>query len=105
MPVRVVLMRCVISNSHETYQNPFYPAVHQRIGQLLTQALVQGETVNLDVSFTADAMLAAIMPTLYNFQRRFRDFSRERILAGMRRLFIEGLRVHAQTATDREDKR
>jgi len=56
--------------------------------------------MDLDVSFAADAILAAITPPLYDFQRQSRNFSRERILAGMRRLFIDGLRVHSQQATD-----
>jgi len=74
--------------------------VHQRISHLLTKAVAQSETVDLDVSFAADAILAAITPPLYDFQRQSRNFSRERILAGMRRLFIDGLRVHSQQATD-----
>jgi hypothetical protein len=75
--------------------------VHQRISHLLTKAVAQSEAVDLDVSFAADAILAAITPPLYDFQRQSRNFSRERILAGMRRLFIDdGLRVHSQQATD-----
>ena len=74
--------------------------MHQRISHLLTKAVAQSETVDLDVSFAADAILAAITPPLYDFQRQSRNFSRERILAGMRRLFIDGLRVHSQQATD-----
>jgi hypothetical protein len=74
--------------------------VYQRISHLLTKAVAQGETLDLDVSFATDAILAAIMPPLYDFQRQSRNFSRERILAGMRRLFIDGLRVHSHQATD-----
>ncbi len=74
--------------------------MHQRISHLLTKAVAQSETMDLDVSFAADAILAAITPPLYDFQRQSRNFSRERILAGMRRLFIDGLRVHSQQATD-----
>jgi AcrR family transcriptional regulator len=99
MPLFAVLME-VVKPRHEAYQNPFYSAVHQRVSHLLTKAVAQGETVELDVSFAADAILAAIMPPLDDFQRHSRHFSRERILAGMRHLFIEGLRVHSQHATD-----
>jgi len=98
MPLFAVLE--VVKPRHEAYQNPFYRALHQRISHLLTKAVAQGETVDLDVSFTADVILAAIMPPLYDFQRQSRNFSRERILAGMRHLFIDGLRVHSQQATD-----
>jgi len=103
MPLFAVVLEGV-KLQREAYQNPFYPAVHQRISHLLTKAVAQGESVDLDISFTADAILAAIMPPLYDFQRQSRNFSRERILAGMRRLFIDGLRVHSQQATDTEGK-
>lgn len=89
---------------HEAYQNPFYPALHQRISQLLMKALAQGETVDLDVPFTADAILAAMMPSLYAFQRQTRTFSRERIMAGIRRLFIDGLRVPTQHTAVQESE-
>jgi len=62
--------------------------------------VAQSETVDLDVTFAADAILAAITPPLYDLRRQSRNFSRERILAGMRRLFIDGLRVHSQQTTD-----
>lgn len=89
---------------HEAYQNPFYPALHQRISQLLMKALEQGEIRGLDVPFTADAILAAMMPSLYAFQRQTRNFSRERIMAGIRRLFIDGLRVPTQHTTVQENE-
>lgn len=103
MPLFAVLME-VVKPRHEAYQNPFYSAVHQRVSHLLTKAVAQRETVDLDVSFAADAILAAIMPPLYDFQRQSRNFSRERILSGMRRLFIDGLRVHSQQAIDTGNK-
>lgn len=103
MPLFAVIME-VVRPRHGAFQNPFYPALYERISHLLTKAVAQGETVDLDVAFTADAILAAIMPLLYDFQRQSRNFSRERILAGMRRLFIDGLRVHSQPATDTGNK-
>jgi AcrR family transcriptional regulator len=99
MPLFAVLLE-VVKPRHQAYQNPFYSAVHQRVSHLLTKAVAQRETVDLDVSFAADAILAAIMPPLYDFQRQSRRFSRERILAGMRHLFIDGLRVPSQHAPD-----
>ncbi len=46
------------------------------------------------------AVLLEVVKPRHDFQRQSRNFSRERILAGMRRLFIDGLRVHSQQATD-----
>jgi AcrR family transcriptional regulator len=94
-----LVMELAESPHHKAYQNPFYTALHQRIRQLLAKAVAQGETRDLDVSFTADAILAAIMPSLYEFQQQTRNFSRERIMTGIRRLFIDGLRVHTQHTT------
>ena len=92
------------SPQQKAYQNPFYPALHQNISQLLAKAVAQGETSDLDVSFTADAILAAVMPPLNEFQLRTRNFSHERIMSGIRRLYIDGLRVHPHhtTATGHE---
>ena len=46
----------------------------------------------MDLDVTADAILAALAPPLVGFQQQ-RGFSRERIAAGVARLFIEGLRT------------
>ena len=51
-----------------------------------------GEVSDLDVDFSADAILAAIAPPLVAFQQHQRGFSRERIAAGVRRLFVVGIR-------------
>jgi AcrR family transcriptional regulator len=77
---------------HSFYQSPFYSWLHAHITGLLTDALAQGEALDLDVLFTADTILAAVTPPLYGFQQQHRGFSRERVVAGMRRLFVEGLR-------------
>jgi AcrR family transcriptional regulator len=77
---------------HSFYQSPFYTWLHAHIVGLLTTAVAQGEAVDLDVVFTADTILAAVTPPLYGFQQQHRGFSRERIVVGMRRLFIDGLR-------------
>ena len=38
------------------------------------------------------AILAAVAPHLYRYQRQELGYSSERIMAAMRRLFIDGLR-------------
>jgi AcrR family transcriptional regulator len=87
------------SPQQKAYQNPFYPALHQSICQLLAKAVAQGETSDLDVSFTAEAILAAVNPALNEFQLRTRNFSHERIMSGLRRLYIDGLRVRPHYTT------
>ena len=78
------------------YQGPFYGILHAHLHSLLERAVEQGEAVDLNIAFTADAIYAAITPPLFLFQRTGRQFSLEQISAGMRRLFVDGLRVHAE---------
>jgi hypothetical protein len=95
MPLSAVLREEMKQRPKEVFQMPFYRGLHERIASLLTRALEQGETVDLNVAFTADAILAAIVPSLFTFQRQYRHFSCEQIAAGMHRLFVDGLRVHS----------
>lgn len=95
MPLSAVLLEEMKQRPEEAFQMPFYRGLYERIASLLTRALEQGETVDLDVAFTAGAILGAIAPPLFHFQRQYRHFSCEQIATGMRRLFVDGLRVHA----------
>jgi len=45
----------------------------------------------LDITYTADALLSALAVDLYLFQRQERGFSPERILQGVRRIYVDGL--------------
>lgn len=79
------------------FRGPFYIWQHEHITTLLNEAIAQGEIGPLDVAFAADAILAATAPPLYNYQRKELGFSNERIIIGLRRLFVEGLRVGVTT--------
>jgi AcrR family transcriptional regulator len=94
LPLIAVLGEAMKLRPQEVFNAPFFSGLHEHITSLLTKALTQGETVDLDVAFTADVILAAIAPPLFDFQRQYRHFSCEQIATGMRRLFIDGLRVH-----------
>src|SRR5262245_36220821 len=74
------------------FRGPFHSWLHEQISNLLVQAIAQGEVAPLDVAFTADALLAAVAPPIYRDQRQNLGYSSERIMAGMRRLFVDGLR-------------
>ena len=64
---------------------------HMTISGLLQGAIENGELPpDLDVVYTADALLAALNASLFRFQREGREFSLERISAGLRRL-VTGL--------------
>jgi AcrR family transcriptional regulator len=65
---------------------------HMTVSGLLQGAIENGELpANLDVVYTADALLATLHANLFRFQREGREFSLERISAGLHRL-VAGLR-------------
>ncbi len=65
---------------------------HMTISGLLQGAINDGELPpDLDVAYVADALLATLNASLFRFQREGREFSLERISAGLRR-FAAGLR-------------
>jgi AcrR family transcriptional regulator len=81
-----------VSRRPQSFRGPFDTWVHEHVVALLDQAVAQGEVAALDIPFTADAILAAIAPRHYRYQRYELGYSSERIIAGMRHLFIDGLR-------------
>jgi AcrR family transcriptional regulator len=72
-------------------RSPFGAWTHAQIVRLLGEAMAQGETASLDAAFVADAILATLSPAHFSYQRQECGYSIERIAAGMRRLFVDGL--------------
>ena len=72
---------------------PFYQWLHELFSELLIDAVKREELPALDISFTADAMLATLHPMFYRFQRQERGFSPGRILAGLRRIYSDGVKT------------
>ena len=80
------------SSRHFSFQqSPWFIWLHELLAGLLTEAVERGELAALDVPFTIDTMLAVLNPPFYRFQRLER--SQERILQGLRRIYIEGIRT------------
>jgi len=80
-------------SSHFSFQqSPLYIWLHELLSGVLTQAVERGELAPLDVPFTVDTMLAVLNPPFYRFQRLERGFSQERILQGLRRIYIDGVK-------------
>lgn len=72
--------------SDEDLQRPHFWQ-HMTISGLLQSAIDNGELPSdLDVTYTADALLAMLNSNLLRFQQQGRDFSLERISAGLRRM-------------------
>ena len=72
---------------------PLYLWLRELFAGLLTEAVERGELASLDVPYTADAILATLHPMFYRFQRQERGFSPERILQGLRRIYIDGMKT------------
>jgi AcrR family transcriptional regulator len=81
------------SRRHAYQSEPLYCWLHELLSSLLTEAVGRGELASIDVVYTADAMLATLHPMCYRFQRQERGFSPERILQGLQRIYIEGLKT------------
>jgi len=98
-PVAVAEMRDAQCDKFESsrwlsfQQTPFYLWLYDLLSALLAEAVGRGELTPLDVSYTADAILATLYPPFYRFQRQERGFSPERILQGLRRIYIDGVQT------------
>ncbi len=76
----------------------FYLSLRDLFVSLLTVAVEQGELASLDISFTADALLNTLHPMFYHIQRQERGLSPERILQGIRRIYITGINSPVHTS-------
>ena len=93
LPLFAAIEEAVVGTPQERpFRGPFGTWLHTQMVGLLEEAVAQGEVGLLDHAFTTDAMLAAVAPALYRYQRHVCGYSMERIMMGMRRLFIDGLR-------------
>lgn len=80
------------SRQFSSQQESFFPWLHQLFTGLLAEAVEQGDLVSLDLPYTADAILSALHPMLYRFQRQERGFTPERILQGLHCIYIDGVK-------------
>jgi AcrR family transcriptional regulator len=72
---------------------PWYRWLHELLARLLVETVECGELAALDIPYTADAILAALHPAVYRFQRQERGFSSERITQGLRHIYIDGVKA------------
>jgi AcrR family transcriptional regulator len=92
LPLFAAIDEAAAAAPNKPFRGPFHTWLHEQITGLLAQAIAGGEVAPLDSAFAADAMLAAVAPHLYRYQRQVLGYSSERIMAAMRQLFIDGLR-------------
>jgi AcrR family transcriptional regulator len=92
------------SSRHTGFQTtPWYRWLHDLLAGLLTEAMERDELATLDIPYTADAILAALHPAVYRFQRQERGFSRERILQGLCHIYIDGVKAPDAPAERADD--
>jgi len=72
---------------------PLYDWLREVLAGLLAEAVERGELVSLDIPYIADAILTTLNPMFYRYQRQERGFTAERILQGLRRIYIDGVRT------------
>lgn len=73
-------------------KRPVAARLYSLFSSQLARAAELGETSGIDVALTANCLLAAISPEQYRHHRTTLGYSQERYLAGIRRLFIDGIR-------------
>jgi hypothetical protein len=91
------------SRHHAFQTTPWYRWLHDLLAGLLTEAVERAELAALDIPYTADAILAALHPAVYRFQREERGFSSERILQGLRHIYIDGVKTPSAQARRADD--
>lgn len=72
--------------------SPWHRWLHELFAWLFAEAVERGEIAPLDIDYTTDALLFALHPMVYRFQRQERGFTAERILQGLRHIYIEGVK-------------
>jgi len=98
-PMAAAEMRGMPCNEADTSRrfsfqySPWHRWLHELFAWLLAEAVERGELTPLDIDYTTDALLAALHPMVYRFQRQERGFSAERILQGLRRIYIDGVKT------------
>ncbi len=75
------------------YPVSIYLWLHDLFSELFAEAVERGELAPLDISFTSDTILSTLNPLFFRFQQQERGLTSERILQGLRRIYIDGLKT------------
>ena len=91
-PLLCVAQRAgLLEGENETIQLPHFWQ-YMTVKGLLRGAQIDGElSSDLDIDYLADAVLAPLKADIFRYQRQVREFSLDRISAGLRQ-FVHGLR-------------
>lgn len=75
------------------HKRPITMRLQGIVSDHLSRAAEQGEVYDIDVTLTTSFLLSALSPEQYLHHRDTHGYDKEGYLTGIRRLFIEGLRV------------
>ncbi|MDR6882032.1 TetR/AcrR family transcriptional regulator [Bacillus sp. 3255] len=76
--------------SFSLYKKPFFLRLHHLIAPLLARAIEQGEMEPLDVTLTANTILASVVPDHYLYHIEVLGYTKEQFIDGICRLFVKG---------------
>ncbi|WP_068775014.1 TetR/AcrR family transcriptional regulator [Paenibacillus sp. FJAT-26967] len=74
------------------FNHPVFLYLQDIISQLYSKAIEEGEMDHLNVTLTTHTLVAALSPDLFLYQQKTLGFSKEDIVAGIKRIYIEALR-------------
>lgn len=77
--------------SFSLHKKPLFVRLHNLIAPLLTRAVELGEIKPLDVTLTANTILASVIPDHYLYHREVLGYTKEQFIDGICRLFVKGL--------------
>jgi AcrR family transcriptional regulator len=93
LPLLATIEAAGTSQHRDYFQSPWYVWLRGHLARLLVAAAASGEIEpKLDPEFTADAIMAILAPRFVGHQRQDLSHDLDRIIAGMRHLFVEGIR-------------
>ncbi|MEK5164010.1 TetR/AcrR family transcriptional regulator [Paenibacillus sp. FSL R5-0527] len=80
------------STGHRPLQSPLCQWMRNISRNLLNEAVEQGDVSGVDIPYTIEALLAVLHNIDYHLQDE--GFTSQRVLDGLQRIFIEGLKAH-----------
>lgn len=101
----VAIMNASPDEKHQMrFSTTYYRTVHSIMARLFEEAVAQDELASLDATYTADALLAALDPALYLFQRHQRGYTPEQIIQRIRCIYMEWGSVGSPLSKARADQ-
>ncbi|WP_405078672.1 TetR/AcrR family transcriptional regulator [Paenibacillus chitinolyticus] len=80
------------STGHRPLQSPLCQWMRNISRNLLNEAVERGDVSGVDIPYTIEALLAVLHNIDYHLQDE--GFTSQRVLDGLQRIFIEGLKAH-----------